>query len=67
MHWFVMLARVFRPQGREEVGGGRWKVGWTHIDEDGTCSLSSRQLRALDVSDAEEEESSHIASIVAER
>jgi len=42
-------------RGREQEGSC-WNVGWTTVDEDGICSLTSRQLQALDVPDAEEEE-----------
>lgn len=39
-----------------EVGGRKWKVGWTSVDADGQCSLSSRRLQALELSEVEEEE-----------
>mmetsp|Transcript_8934 Transcript_8934/g.27746 ORF Transcript_8934/g.27746 Transcript_8934/m.27746 type:complete len:452 (-) Transcript_8934:90-1445(-) len=36
--------------------GRRWRVGWTAVDANGTCALSSRRLQALDVSTDEEAE-----------
>jgi len=40
----------------EGDGGRRWRVGWTSVDAEGRCSLTSRYLQALDISASEEEE-----------
>lgn len=43
-----------RTAGREESPGRVWHLGWTTVDEEGTCALSGQRLRSLDVT-AEEE------------
>merc|ERR1712012_1044231 len=36
--------------GSAEIFGAIWKVGWTSIDAEGSCSLSGRSMQACDVS-----------------
>jgi hypothetical protein len=63
------LGRVFGVSGAAELMGaeppfaegledesGVWRVGWTSVDEAGSCRLSKRKLQALDISSAEEKD-----------
>eukprot|EP00930_Biecheleria_cincta_P071911 TRINITY_DN59367_c0_g1_i1.p1 TRINITY_DN59367_c0_g1~~TRINITY_DN59367_c0_g1_i1.p1 ORF type:complete len:561 (+),score=116.62 TRINITY_DN59367_c0_g1_i1:70-1752(+) len=43
-----------RTAGREDSAGRVWHLGWTTVDEEGTCALSGQRLRALDVTTEEE-------------